>query len=127
EPRRRETEARFIADATDLLTESFDPDESLRRLARLVVPRLADWCVVYVLEGARLRTVALEHSDPGRVEVARDLERRYPTDLSGGVGRVIDTGESQLIPRITREMVEAAAPDADFTRMIFDELGLHSA
>jgi serine phosphatase RsbU (regulator of sigma subunit)/PAS domain-containing protein len=127
EPRRRETEARFLNDATDLLTESLDPDESLRRLARLVVPRLADWCVVYVLEGARLRTVALEHSDPGRVEFARDLERRYPTDLSGGVGRVIDTGESQLTPRITREMVEAAAPDADFTRMIFDELGLHSA
>jgi serine phosphatase RsbU (regulator of sigma subunit)/PAS domain-containing protein len=127
EPRRRETEARFLADATDLLTESLDPDESLRRLARLVVPRLADWCVVYVLEGTRLRTVAIEHSDPGRVELARDLERRYPADLSGGVGRVIDTGESQLTPRITREMVAASAPDAEFTRIIFDELGLHSA
>jgi serine phosphatase RsbU (regulator of sigma subunit) len=127
EPRRRETEARFLNDATDLLTESLDPDESLRRLARLVVPRLADWCVVYVREGMRLRTVAIEHSDPGRVEFARELERRYPTDLSGGVGRVIETGESQLTPRITREMIEASAPDADFTRIIFDELGLHSA
>jgi serine phosphatase RsbU (regulator of sigma subunit)/PAS domain-containing protein len=127
EPRRRETEARFLADATDLLTESLDPDESLRRLARLVVPRLADWCVVYVLDGGRLRTVAIEHSDPGRIELARDLEHRYPTDLSGGVGRVIKTGESQLTPRITREMVAAAAPDTDFTRIIFDELGLHSA
>jgi serine phosphatase RsbU (regulator of sigma subunit)/PAS domain-containing protein len=127
EPRRRETEARFLADASDLLTESLDPDESLRRLARLVVPRLADWCVVYVLEAARLRTAAIEHSDPGRVELARDLERRYPTDLSGGVGRVIETGKSQLTPRITREMIEAAAPDADFTRIIFDDLGLHSA
>ena len=127
EPRRRETEARFLADATDLLTESLDPDESLRRLARLVVPRLADWCVVYVLEAGRLRTVAIEHSAPGRVDLARDLERRYPTDLSGGVGRVIETGESQLTPRITREMIDAAAPDGDFTRIIFDELGLHSA
>jgi serine phosphatase RsbU (regulator of sigma subunit)/PAS domain-containing protein len=127
EPRRRETEARFLNDATDLLTESLDPDESLRRLARLVVPRLADWCVVYVLEAGRLRTVTIEHSDPALVELARDLERRYPTDLSGGVGRVIETGESQLTPRISREMVEAAAPDGDFTRIIFDELGLHSA
>lgn len=127
EPRRRETEARFLADATDLLTESLDPDESLRRLARLVVPLLADWCVVYVLEGAGLRTVAIEHNDPGLVEFARDLDRRYPTDLNGGVGRVIRTGQSQLTPRITREMVAAAAPDADFTRVIFDELGLHSA
>jgi serine phosphatase RsbU (regulator of sigma subunit)/PAS domain-containing protein len=127
EPRRRETEARFLADATDLLTESLDPDESLRRLARLVVPRLADWCVVYVLEAARLRTVAIEHSVRGRVDFARDLERRYPADLSGGVRRVVETGESQLTPRITREMIAAAAPDPDFTRIIFDELGLHSS
>jgi serine phosphatase RsbU (regulator of sigma subunit)/PAS domain-containing protein len=127
EARRRETEARFIADATDLLAASLDPDESLRRLARLVVPRLADWCVVYVLEGAGLRTVAIEHTDSGRVELARELDRRYPTDLEGGVGRVVETGQSQLTARITREMVDAAAPDADFTRIIFDELGLRSA
>jgi serine phosphatase RsbU (regulator of sigma subunit)/PAS domain-containing protein len=127
EPRRRETEARFIADATDLLAESLDPDESLRRLAGLVVPRLADWCVVYMLEGARLRTVSIEHTDPERVVLAEELDRRYPTDLDGGVGRVISTGESQLTPRITREMIEAAAPDGDFTRIIYDELGLRSA
>jgi len=127
ERRRRETEARFIADAADLLAESLDPDESLRRLARLVVPRLADWCVVYVLEGARLRTVSIEHTNPDLVELARELDRRYPTDLDSGVGRVIATGESQLTARITREMVEAAAPDADFTRIIYDELGLRSA
>jgi serine phosphatase RsbU (regulator of sigma subunit)/PAS domain-containing protein len=127
EPRRRETEARFIADATDLLVESLDPDESLRRLARLVVPRLADWCVVYVLEGGRLRTVSIEHTNPDLVELAQELERRYPADLDGSVGRVITTGESQLTARITREMVEAAAPDPDFTRIIYDELGLRSA
>ena len=80
EPRRRETEARFLAEATDLLTESLDPEEALRRLARLVVPRLADWCVVYIREGSRIRTVALEHSDPKKIELGLDLNRRYPTD-----------------------------------------------
>src|SRR5579859_3502602 len=106
EPRRRETEARFIADATDLLTESLDPEESLRRLARLVVPRLADWCVVYVADGGGIRTVALEHSDPGKVERGLALNRRYPVDADGdsGVARVIRTGRSQLTAEITREM-----------------------
>jgi PAS domain S-box-containing protein len=129
EPRRRETEARFIAEATDLLTESLDPEEALRRLARLVVPRLADWCAVYIREGARIRTVALEHSDPRKIELGLELNRRYPTDPAGdaGVALVMRTGMSQLTPRLTREMVEAAAPDAEFTRVIFDELGLRSA
>ena len=129
EPRRRETEARFIADATDLLTESLDPDETLRRLARLTVPRLADWCAVYIRDGSGIRTVAVAHSDPKKVELAMELDRRYPTDPDGdaGVAGVIRTGTSQLTHRITREMVEKAAPDADFTRIIFDELGLRSA
>jgi serine phosphatase RsbU (regulator of sigma subunit)/PAS domain-containing protein len=129
EARRRETEARFIADATDLLTESLDPEETLRRLARLVVPRLADWCVVHVGDGGRIRTVALEHSDPAKVELGLDLERRYPTDPDGegGVAHVMRTGEPQLTREITREMVAAAAPDEEFVRIIFDELGLRSA
>ncbi len=129
EPRRRETEARFLAEATDLLTESLDPEEALRRLARLVVPRLADWCVVYIREGSRIRTVALEHSDPKKIELGLDLNRRYPTDPDGeaGVALVMRTGRSQLTPRLTREMLEAAAPDAEYARVIFDELGLRSA
>ena len=74
--RRRETEARFIAEATDLLTESLDPEEALARLARLVVPRLADWCAVYIRDGTRIRTVALEHSDPRKIELGLELNRR---------------------------------------------------
>ena len=129
EPRRRETEARFIADATDLLTESLDPDETLRRLAELAVPRLADWCAVYIKDGGEIRTVAVAHSDPKKIELARELNRRYPTDpdSEAGVAGVIRTGTPQLTPRITREMVEKAAPNADFPRIIFDELGLRSA
>ncbi len=129
EPRRRETEARFLAEATDLLTESLDPEEALQRLARLVVPRLADWCAVDIREGSRIRTVALAHSDPAKTELGLELNRRYPTDpeSDAGVALVMRTGRSQLTPRLTREMVEAAAPDAEFTRLIFDELGLRSA
>jgi serine phosphatase RsbU (regulator of sigma subunit)/PAS domain-containing protein len=125
EPRRRETEARFIADATDLLTESLDPEESLRRLARLVVPRLADWCVVYVREGAGIRTVALEHSDPAKVELGLAINNRYPVDpdSDAGVAEVMRTGRSQLTREISREMVS----DDELGRIVFDELGLRSA
>ena len=129
EPRRRETEARFIAAAADLLAESLDPEETLRRLAELVVPKLADWCAVYIRDGGQIRTVAVAHSDPKKIELAREFDRRYPTDpaAAGGVVQVMRTGTSQLTPRITREMVASAAPDSEFTRIIYDELGLRSA
>ncbi len=126
--RRREDEARFVADATDLLAASLDPDETLRALAGLVVPRLADWCAVYIREGDGIRIVAVAHSDADKVKLAWDFSERYPTDLGSdaGVAQVIRAGESQLTPRITRAMVEAAAPDSEFARIVYDELGLRS-
>jgi serine phosphatase RsbU (regulator of sigma subunit)/PAS domain-containing protein len=126
--RRREDEARFVADATDLLAASLDPDETLRALAGLVVPRLADWCAVYIREDDAIRIVAVAHADPDKVKLARDFSERYPTDpgSDAGVARVIRGGESQLTPRITRAMVEAAAPDPEFARIVYDELGLRS-
>ena len=128
ERRRRETEARFIADATDLLTESLDPDETLRRLADIVVPRLADWCAVHMIDGGLLRTVAVAHDDPRKVELAREFDRSHPPDPDAptGVAHVIRTGESSLIPHITREMLEAAASGDEVVRTIYDELGLRS-
>lgn len=127
EPRRREAEARFMADAAEVLVESLDPEETLRRLAYMAVPRLADWCAVYVLEGNAIRTVTVAHTDPAKVSLAQEFAQRYPTDPEGGgVGRVIRTGRSELTEHITREMIEAAAPDEEFVRAIYDELGLRS-
>jgi serine phosphatase RsbU (regulator of sigma subunit)/PAS domain-containing protein len=128
ERRRREREAQFIAETADLLAASLDPEETLRRLAELVVPRLADWCGVYVREGRRVRPVAVAHADPRKVELAWNFTRRYPTDADapGGVAEVMRTGGSILTPNLTREMVAAVAPDDDFTRIVYDELGVRS-
>jgi PAS domain S-box-containing protein len=126
--RRREAEAHFIAEAADVLTESFDSEETLRRLAGLAVPRVADWCLVYIRERDGIRTVAAAHTDPEKVSIAREFAERYQTDPAGeGVGRVIRTGESQLLPIITRESIDAAAPDPEFTMIVWEELGIRSA
>jgi serine phosphatase RsbU (regulator of sigma subunit)/PAS domain-containing protein len=127
--RRREVEARFLAEATDLLAQSLDPDETLRRLAQLAVPRLADWCAVYIATPGGIETVAVAHDDPEKVEKAWEFSRRYPTDANaeGGVAEVVRTGRSAHVPRIERELVAASAPDEDFTRIVYDELGLRSA
>jgi serine phosphatase RsbU (regulator of sigma subunit)/PAS domain-containing protein len=129
ESRRRAAESRFIADATDVLSESLDPDETLRQLAYLAVQRIADWCTVYTRAGPRIRMVAAAHTDPRKAELAVQLDRRYPTDPAGsaGIAQVLRTGTPQLWPSITREVIEAAAPDKDFTRILYDDLGLRSA
>src|SRR5688572_18628733 len=41
-----EDHVRFLAEASEILAGSLDYETELERVARLIVPTLADWCVV---------------------------------------------------------------------------------
>jgi serine phosphatase RsbU (regulator of sigma subunit) len=51
----------LLAQATRAMTSTLDGDVALRRLARVVVPALGDWCLIDVRDGDRIRRVAVEH------------------------------------------------------------------
>jgi serine phosphatase RsbU (regulator of sigma subunit) len=74
----------FLAEVSDAMIRSLDTGETADRLARLVVPRLADWATVTVLndEGREPRT-ARAHRDPERLG---DLD----TYLAGRLGGARD-------------------------------------
>ena len=63
--KRAEQGHRFLARASQELASSLDYQETLRAVARLAVPEVADWCAVDVLAGDELERVAVEHVDPG--------------------------------------------------------------
>ncbi|HEX9106090.1 MAG TPA: ATP-binding protein [Longimicrobiales bacterium] len=128
---RKETEEQqaYLAEAGRVLSSSLDYEETLRAVARLAVPHIADWCAVYVAEaGGEVRPIEVAHVNPPRVQLARQLAERYPDDPDAdtGVHHVVRTGEAEFIPEITPEMIEAAARDAEHLRII-RELGLRSA
>ncbi len=50
ERKQNEDVLRFLAEASTILSSSLDYRETLATVARLSVPRLADWCAVDVLE-----------------------------------------------------------------------------
>ena len=81
-----ETEAalreRFLTEAGKALASSLDYEETLQRVARLAVPRMADWCAVELPdERGVLQQVALAHVDPEKVEAgaARCASAGRPT------------------------------------------------
>ncbi|MCD6015322.1 MAG: hypothetical protein K0R88_1406 [Solirubrobacterales bacterium] len=119
----------FLAEASELLAGSLDPDASLRGLAELAVPSVADWCGIEVVDDdGGLRNVAVAHADPRRMRLAEELRSRYPVDPDAqtGVPRVIRTGEPELYAEIDDQMLVDAARDAEHLRMI-RELGMVSA
>jgi signal transduction histidine kinase len=106
-----EERLRFLAEASHALSSSLDYRETLNEVARLVVPRLADWCMVDVVEDGRRVSVAVAHADPDKVRWARALlEEDGPRqDAPTGVPNVIRTGRSELYPEISDAMLVATA------------------
>ncbi len=104
--------AEFLARASEILASSLDYEATLAQVAELVVPTLADWCAVDVAQpDGFIRRVATAHRDPGRLALARELERRYPirAEARHGVPRVIRTGEPEFYPEFPNWWLAAAA------------------
>ena len=128
ESKRREEAQRFLAEVGATLSSSLDYRATLASVARLAVPRLADWCAVDIVEeDGSLERLAVEHEDPQKVQLAHELQERYPPDPEApqGLLRVLRSGQSEFYPDITDEMMVAAARDAEHLRLM-RELGFVS-
>ena len=87
EAKEAELRQRFLAQAGGCSSSSLDYEETLQRVAQLLVPGLADWCAVDVLDAnQRLKLVAVAHVKPSKVGFARELRDRYPPDPNGDSG-----------------------------------------
>ncbi|MDQ3995414.1 MAG: ATP-binding protein [Gemmatimonadota bacterium] len=124
--------AAFMSDASAMLASSLDYEATLRGVARSVVPELADWCSVQIVDeddaGNRaLRQLAVAHVDPRKVEWARRLYDRYPSRLDDpqGVATVIRTGKPELYPHVTAQMLRLQARDEEHLELL-REIGLTS-
>src|SRR5215210_1918033 len=129
ERKRAEEAVRLLAEASAELTSSLDYRSTLASVARLAIPQLADWCAVDILtEDGSLDRLAVAHQDPRKVELAREIEERYPTDPEAptGIYNVLRTGRPEFYPNIPEEALEASARDEEHLRLLRD-IGFTSA
>ncbi|MGK5171062.1 SpoIIE family protein phosphatase [Geodermatophilus sp. CPCC 205761] len=102
----------LLGDINLAMTSTVDVDEAVDRFAHLVVPLLADWCLVSVVDpdGTR-RDVGRAHRDPALVEAmhryadarVRTNERSAPVPTALRSGRPVVIQE--LLPHHVDEMV----------------------
>ena len=94
ERRRAHDTQRLLAEAGETLASSLGVDDTLRNVTRLVVPQLADACIVNVYHGGRFQGVAAAHVDPARAVELERARSEHPVDLESGhpVAEVIRTG-----------------------------------
>jgi PAS domain S-box-containing protein len=102
----------FIAEAGKILASSLDYQKTLATVADLMVPGLADWCLIYILdEDGSPRLLAVSQSDPKKSKEAWDLDRAFPIAMnkSGGTASVVQSKAPVLVADRVPEMLAARA------------------
>ena len=74
-----EERLRILAEAGRTLDSSLDYETTLANVTGLIVPVLADDCIIFLgSEHGKLEMVSSAHSDPARADIAREFFRHYP-------------------------------------------------
>ncbi len=110
----------FLVEAGRLLSLSLDPSTTLERVANLMVPRIADWCVLETLQdNGELQTVVMLHANPTKLELVRAV-RGYPQarDDSRGVYKVLNTGQSELYENVDERLLRETAHDERHLKLL---------
>ncbi|MBD2094648.1 CHASE domain-containing protein [Trichocoleus sp. FACHB-591] len=128
ERKRAEEALRFLAQASTVLASSLEYETTLTSVAQLVVPTLADWCGVDIIQpDGAVQQLVVAHVDPAKVELGHKLRQQYPLDpnASTGLAQVLRTGHSELYPEVTDAMLVQGARDPQHLELM-REIGFKS-
>jgi len=109
---RAQQQARFLADASILLSQSFDQKALLQRFTQMSIPRLADFCVIFLQNSdGVIHRVASAHVDPAQEIILHALHSRplIMTQSKHPVVQVIRSGQMVLNPYISDETMAGTA------------------
>ncbi|HEY3134015.1 MAG TPA: PAS domain S-box protein [Gemmatimonadaceae bacterium] len=121
-----ERRAALLAEASRVLSASFDYQTTLAALVRLAVPAIADYCALDIVEAEdKFERIGEAHADPDKSQLLREVATfpRSALTASHPLIRVMTTGAPVLEAEITpafirqsfaeasqRKVVEALAP-----------------
>lgn len=120
----------LLAEITSQLASVLDTEEALRRLIRLLVPRLADWVVIdLITERDEVRRVAVGHADNSDLTYRKDLQGPMPPipeESPLPLSRALRGAASSLAgPENYRKPPDSGI--AAEQRRLFEATGMHSA
>src|ERR1043165_817973 len=130
ERRRQRERLAFIAEASRVLATSLDYEETLTRIAKIAVPRIADWCTIDLLsdDGQTISRVTVEHEDPAKVELAKGLQKKFPPSPGDpGIANAIRERRAIFYPDISEDVLRERGIDDERRLRLIHELRLRSA
>ena len=100
----------LLLEATSVLSQSPDYRTRLEALARTIVARLADWCVIDLAREDAYDRVVIAHGSPELEERGVRLHERWPMAREHDpVLRVLRSGNPEIVSEVTDELLAGLA------------------
>lgn len=119
----------LLLEAGAVLASSLDPRTTIGQVAELTVPRLADLCVIDLIDrDGTIRDVAVAASQPGLADELEQLRMEYPLDPTGehSLAQVLRSGEPMLLAQMDNTMLRSFAQGSRHARFMISR-GYRSA
>ena len=128
EQKRASQRAAFLAEVGAVLGGSLEYLTTLKTVADLAVPSIADWCAVDILTDERkLERLAVAHVDPAKIDLARTIRSRYEDPNSPySAPSVVRTGTPAMLREVSDDMIAASAKGDQERIALVRSLGLRS-
>jgi signal transduction histidine kinase len=96
---------RFLTRAGRALSNSLDPEQTLRRLVQLAVPRVACFAMIDLMrQGGLMERVAFRHIDPAHEPLLERAEQFRPEEAGLlPIRQVIESGTALMIEQVERD------------------------
>ncbi len=127
---RKQAEERqcLLDEASRFLASSLDRQITLKEITHLVVPSLADYCRIAVVDEAHhIKDITANHINPEKVALVRALYESYKDrpEPPYGVQALLQSGKPELLSIVSQDVLEAVGTHADLLHII-QELELQS-
>ena len=107
--RKQAEERQHILDqVSNLVVSSLDQQITLTEIAQLLVPSLADYCRIAILdEQHEIQEIAVNHTDPDKVALVQALYDQYKDQAEPvyGVQKLLRTGKPELISNVSQDVL----------------------
>jgi PAS domain S-box-containing protein len=116
-----EMRMRVLAESGRILASSLDYQQTLRNVAKIAVPAIADWCAVDLVDSQLKREhVVAFHQDPSKVALAEQARAMEPDELdpNGAAAVALRTGAPQVYEDVTDEMISRGARSEEHRRLL---------
>lgn len=124
-----EERQRLLNEASEKLVTSLDHQITLQEIARLLVPSMADYCRIALVDNqGQIQEIAVNHFEPEKIALVRELYEQYKDRVSStyGLNRLLESGQAELISVVTPEVIAPPARENPAMLPIIEALGLRS-